>query len=525
MRHSLSQAKQNLSQQVFASLFTVRNIVFVAIALGTIARFAQYFANRSLWRDEAKLALNIVNRSYLGLLQPLDDRQGAPIGFLLVEKLATQLFGNNEYALRLFPLLCGILSLALVYELGKRFLSKNAIPVAVALVAGLTPLIYYSSELKQYSSDVACALLGCLIGVRISQNRTTWLEIVTAGIVGAILVWFSHPAIFTLAGVATVTAISYLLRKEYSELGKRLIAYSFWAFSFIAFYFISLSTLSGDESLKGSWGGRGAFMPFPPTSLSDLLWFPQTLWQFFANPVFSFGETSLKDVPAIVVAIPAFLIGCIFGFKGRKVDLLFLLSPILLTLFASGLEKYPFKSRLVLFLVPFAVLILAEGLEFVRQRMTTKPAQFVSILLVVLLLAQPVSSAGIRVFKPILRQEIKPVIGYVQDMQQRGDVVYVYHRASDAFRFYASQYGFQDGSYIIGVDDLDRDEITLEKDRIHFQRDLDRLRGKQRVWVIYSHYNHVPAEKAVFDNYLNQMGKELDLFQAQGAMVALYDLS
>jgi hypothetical protein len=525
MRQSLLQAKQNLSPQGFTSFLTVRNTVFVAIALGTLARFAQYIVNRSLWRDEAKLALNIVNRSYLGLLQPLDDRQGAPIGFLLVEKLATQLFGNNEYALRLFPLLCGILSLALIYELAKKSLSKNAIPVAVALFAGLTPLIYYSSELKQYSTDVACALLACLLGVRLHRNETTWLEIAIAGVIGAILVWFSHPAIFTLAGVATVTTISYLLRREYGKAIQRLIAYSLWAFSFIAFYFISLATLSGDDSLKDSWGGRGAFMPFPPTSLSDLLWLPQTLIQFFANPVFSFGEAGLKEIPAIVIAVTAFLVGCIFAFKGRKQDLLILLSPILLTLLASGLEKYPFRSRLVLFLVPFAVLILAEGLEFIRQRMTNKPAQIVSIVLVILLLAQPVSSAGIRLFKPILRQEIKPVISYVQEKQQPGDVLYIYHRASDAFRFYAPKYGYQDGSYIIGVDDLDRDEITTEADRIHFQRDLDRLRGKPRVWIIFSHYNHVREEKAVFDNYLNQMGKELDLFQAQGAMAALYDLS
>ena len=75
--------------------------------------------NRSLWADEAVLALNIVNRSYWELLQPLDYEQGAPVGFLLVEKLAIGVFGNNEYALRLFPLLSGIISLFLFYILAK----------------------------------------------------------------------------------------------------------------------------------------------------------------------------------------------------------------------------------------------------------------------------------------------------------------------------------------------------------------------------------------------------------------------
>lgn len=76
-------------------------------------QLSQYLYNRSLWADEAVLALNIVNRSYLELLQPLDYDQAAPIGFLIVEKFAVQLFGDNEYSLRLFPLLSGIISLLL----------------------------------------------------------------------------------------------------------------------------------------------------------------------------------------------------------------------------------------------------------------------------------------------------------------------------------------------------------------------------------------------------------------------------
>ncbi|MDY7021785.1 MAG: hypothetical protein SWJ54_10560, partial [Cyanobacteriota bacterium] len=80
---------------------TTLSIVFVFF--GILVRLVQYLHNRSLWFDEANLALNIVNRSYLQLLSPLDNNQAAPPGFLWIEKLSIQLFGNNEYALRLFP--------------------------------------------------------------------------------------------------------------------------------------------------------------------------------------------------------------------------------------------------------------------------------------------------------------------------------------------------------------------------------------------------------------------------------------
>src|SRR5207244_11823416 len=60
---------------------------------------------RSLWLDEALLALNIVRRPLSGMFRPLDYNQGAPVGFLLLEKLVTHAFGNGELSLRLIPLI------------------------------------------------------------------------------------------------------------------------------------------------------------------------------------------------------------------------------------------------------------------------------------------------------------------------------------------------------------------------------------------------------------------------------------
>ena len=133
-----------MKQRVSSFIYSPK-IAWIIIGFGILIRLIQYLYNRSLWADEAVLALNIVNRSYLELLQPLDYDQAAPIGFLLVEKLAVQLFGNNEYALRLFPLFSGIISLLLFYQLAKRFIPKAAIPIALALFASLNYLVYYAS--------------------------------------------------------------------------------------------------------------------------------------------------------------------------------------------------------------------------------------------------------------------------------------------------------------------------------------------------------------------------------------------
>src|SRR2546423_12591897 len=66
------------------------------VIVGIAVRVRQFLYNRSLWNDEALLAANLVNRSFRGLLAPLSDNQGAPIGFLWAEKLAVSLFGSGE---------------------------------------------------------------------------------------------------------------------------------------------------------------------------------------------------------------------------------------------------------------------------------------------------------------------------------------------------------------------------------------------------------------------------------------------
>jgi predicted membrane-bound mannosyltransferase len=134
-------------------------VSWTAAVLGCLLRIVQYRLDRSLWMDEAYVSLNILHRSFAGLCRALDYHQGAPIGFLLLEKSAVRLWGGGEYVLRLFPLLAGIASVLLFYRLASKALPARAVPVAVGLFAISPSLIYYSSEVKQYSSDVAIALL------------------------------------------------------------------------------------------------------------------------------------------------------------------------------------------------------------------------------------------------------------------------------------------------------------------------------------------------------------------------------
>ena len=74
------------------------------IGLGGLLRIRQYLHYRSLWGDEASLAFNLVNRSFVGLTKLLDYHQAAPVGFLFIEKLFIILFfDRKQFVIILFP--------------------------------------------------------------------------------------------------------------------------------------------------------------------------------------------------------------------------------------------------------------------------------------------------------------------------------------------------------------------------------------------------------------------------------------
>src|SRR5262245_428137 len=96
----------------------------VLLIIGVALRTIQYLGAVSLWHDELALALNIQKYRLSELLtQPLDYKQVAPIGFVGSVKLATEIFGLNEYGLRFISWLFGLASIPLFICTAQRFVS------------------------------------------------------------------------------------------------------------------------------------------------------------------------------------------------------------------------------------------------------------------------------------------------------------------------------------------------------------------------------------------------------------------
>ena len=114
------------------------------------------------------------------------------------------------------------------------------------------------------------------------------------------------------------------------------------------------------------WGfWEFAFPPMPPASLWDATWVLRRFTYLFVNPL-NF-ETPLGARLSALPAFGLFVAGCLSSWKREKALFGMLALPILFVLLASCLRLYPFHGRLVLFLVPSLLLLIAEGAGWFRE--------------------------------------------------------------------------------------------------------------------------------------------------------------
>jgi len=523
---------------------TLKRLLWLILAIGVLLRTVQYVLDMSLWIDEAFISLNIIERSWAELLQPLSYRQGAPLGFLALEKLAVTMMGTSEWALRLFPFLAGVASLGLFQAIAVRLMPLSAATIAVGLFAISDRLIYYSAEVKQYSSDVAITLLLCLVLIPRQAQFTSWRRYLLMAIVGGLAIWCSHPAVLVLAGMGCTLFLSAIHEQSWEKVRGYLGVFTVWLASFAAFYFISLRSLIGNEALQKSFEtGNNAFMPLPPTSLADFDWFVQHFFSFFDYPV---------GLPLIGLATLCFMAGIYSLWQQDKSKLFLLISPILMTLLASGLHQYPFEPRLMLFAVPLTLLVLAAGSRYLVTKLQPN-SRWIGFALIALLFFHPTYYALGSLKNPSwntedssyqrVREDIKPVLAYVEQNWQAGDVVYVYYAAQYAFKYYLDRFKFgklttseavwpeaSDSWFEPALPSYPPQLIVgkySREDWSIFETELEALKGHERVWIIFAHTRDRRSsidEEDVFLHILNRAGEQLADVSSTEASAYLYNL-
>lgn len=483
--------------------------------MGAFLRLRQFTFNRSLWLDEALLANNVVQRPLDTLLgEPLASNQGAPIGFLLLSDLLTTLLGPTDLALRTAPVLSSVLVLLVAYRLSLLVLDSLAGRATfLGLLAAAPVLVYYSSEFKQYSVDVLASLLILWAGLRYDKQRHGLA--ILAG-VGAISLWFSHPALFTMAAVGVVLAVEVIARRQWRALLPLAGVGAVWAVSFAADYLLSLRELAGNHSLIAYW--RLGYAPVLIDSLAELRWY----WDSALGFVFlAFGERSLVDPllrpewfsPLNLALLVIVVAGAVRLFFRAPRMAGFALLSIAFTLMASGLKLYPFRARLILFLTPLVFLAASSLVDWLASRprpLWRVTAWLTAAALIALLLAP---SVGIAI-TPHNHSDIKSALAYVRSQRTPNDAVALSVWSEPAYRFYAPHFGMADAT-VVAV-------IARENDPVTFLDALCQQGAQRPIWIIFSHRFD---ERVDFLAHLTAATPELAAWEGDGAGAYLLDFT
>ena len=164
---------------------------WATLALGVTLRVIAYTGRSILWLDEAATARNIVERSLSDLLTvPLDYGQAAPKGFLLLEWIATRLFGTGELAFRLVPFLAGTASVFLFYALARRLLTPVGTLAALLFFSVGYWFIVYASDLHPYALDLALSLGAMVLAIDLHRLAYPRGRVLALAAFGAVAVWF-----------------------------------------------------------------------------------------------------------------------------------------------------------------------------------------------------------------------------------------------------------------------------------------------------------------------------------------------
>jgi uncharacterized membrane protein len=463
-------SNKNMQQSPFnrQRFFKPGLLFLIVAAIGILIRVYPYLANRSLWLDEAMLNNGILHMSWSQIFGQLEAGQQAPIGFLMLQKCITSFCGSSEYWLRLVPLISGIAILIIMtLFMRKRFPVRPALLTILFLC--ITPmLVYYSSEAKQYGWETAIGLAivvaGYTLAHRINQS-IGWA--IGFALVGALLLWTSHTAVFCLCGTGGLLLWDWLHERDRKKVSVILVfIFTCWILSMSLQYILVLHRSVVDSNLKDFWGG--CFLRFPPHSANEARGYCECFLNALSDP----AGFSSKGLAALL-----FLTGVLALWVKKEVRLLLVALVPICSCFICTFGIYPFKDRLILFLTPLFILIISCGVEFITAHLPCARNTFFGAVLVSLILFPALETRNY--VKHPWREEIKEGIRFIAGHRAPDDKIVVYYGASSAFEYYRGRFGINSN--------LCSRSFSPHWDSLDYVKQPVILPPGNRIWVLYTH--------------------------------------
>ncbi|MBR1943200.1 glycosyltransferase family 39 protein [bacterium] len=460
-------------ENIFNILYNV--IIFICLFLGFGLRVLTYLYNRSLWHDEASLALSIIND--VNLFKPLPHNQFAPQLFLFSTKILANIFGNDEMILRFIPFIFGAASILLFYFLSKEVLQKRlSIIVANFLFAVNYHLIYYCQEFKQYSTDVFFFMLTLVILSKIDLEQINAKRYLFIGTAIILLPMVSLPSFI----VVIAWFLTELFRSKFTNIKNLLYFIPFFAVVVIYFIYVLFPAKYNVETAQINFWTDG----YLKLNLLFVLKFIKSCYDYCFEPN--------------TYALFSLILSCtgwyyIFRNKESKSIYRLIIVSCFITILLSVFQIYPIYWRTGLFLTPIVILSVVIPMDRIKW--------VYFVLLFILLTFSSYNFAYIKSFfnkNIFLYKNARAVTEILKEKYKKGDIV-IYNSASDSdYEYYTNLMQINISDYAI----MQLPNISENEKKVIFEESLSYLK-KGKIYIFYFAYNRKNSNELILlENWL-----------------------
>lgn len=407
------------------------NLLFATIILAKLVYMTiALFTERSLWLDEALLVKCICVRDFTGLLEGnLDYGQSAPVGYLMVSKFFTTIFGIRELSFRLYGYLFTIASAITVYFLAKDTLKAKLPLLLVAGYLGVNTIMHYANEAKPYSSDAFSALMTLYLYWKYRAGKCNFLAVC---IFMSVAVWFTLGGLFSMAGICI-----YHFFDKTIDLRKNRLNFASWlksvlplllvGFSVLLYYILWLGPASANIAPEAHEYWDKTRIPLLPTSIEEL----KSVIRSFRAIFYIHGKISLYFLLFLIFSVVKFRTNWI------NVSLAITFSIVIV---ASHLGLYHIESRLQLGLISVITLYIYYGMSEILYGITFNKATLTCSLVFIVLPFLYTNKACAKMLSKDSYynngDEYKACLEYIKTNANKNAMVYCYYINEPTSFFY-----------------------------------------------------------------------------------------
>ncbi len=462
----------HLSGHYFFKWYSILSFVWIPVL---------FYTNKSLWVDEFLLALNFQGHGWTHLLHPLDHHQMAPIGFLMACKIFAVLFNNHDFAFKIVPALGWIFSWFFLKKTFEYFkISKIFTWGGLALFSSNVILLSYAYEFKQYSTDTCCSLIIFYLYL-ISKDRSDFQSWLKFGLVSALCILFSNVAVIVLSALGLMDLLKRGKTFFTSFLFKALLILLFF---FALYFLLFLFQHPSEQYMLQYWSGKNAFFPSP--NLSVFFWHKvQIILEITFNQKF-IGMMFLM----------------LFGFSlflQRKRNFWGIQNIFFILLFfhllLSGVKKYPFENRFLLYTIPFGLLSLIYHLNQYKEEglLNGRKQKFLYALSIFTMIVGISYGSFINVTvatKP--KEDLKLAMERLEEISSGIEHIYVSEGAEVGFLYYKHFFSEINSIPYTLAKNTSAESFFAEK--------------KSNLVVLFSHYSPYDNNEQEFENQVRMLG-------------------